>query len=122
MAETQLLSQQRGHDRRADRSWFNQTSRRSFEDVDVRKATVTDHHHPHAIVRALEQFDVRRQILGQQVVARQRHHGHFNVRVDSAGADARKVFQAGETPSTLQTPHVHGGITQHFAWRLTKRT
>ena len=43
---------------------------RAFLDVDIWKATVAYHYDAHAIVRALEKLDVRREILGHQVVVR----------------------------------------------------
>ena len=83
---------------------------------------MADHDHADAIVGALKQFDVRRQVLCQQVIMSKRHQWHFDVRVDRAGADAGKMFQTTETAGGLQAAHVHRRIAQDFARRSAERS
>src|SRR5438552_17636092 len=122
MLITQLLSQEVRNDARADRSWFDQSAGGSFLDIDVGKTAVAYHDNAHAIVSALKQFDIGGQVLRQQIIARKRHHRHFNVRIDGAGADAGKVFQTTDTAGALQFANVNRRVAEDFAGRTAKGT
>ena len=82
---------------------------------------MTHHHAAHAIVAALKEFDVRREILCDQIVVSQLNDRHLFVRIDFARADAGEMLQTTETSGALQTAHVNRCVTEHFAGRPSKR-
>src|SRR3989442_11234288 len=120
MLVTQFLSQEIRNDPRADRSRLDQSAGSSFLDIDVGKTAMAYHDDAHAIVRSLKEFDVRGQILRQQIIARKRDQRHFDVRIDGPGADAGKVFQTTDTTGALQSAHVNRRIAEDFAGRTAE--
>src|SRR3569832_830939 len=122
MLVAELLSQQLGHDVVIQRSRLEQAARDLFPDVDIGKATVTDHHATHAIVTSLKELDVRREILRDQIVVRESNHRHLFMRIDFARPDARKMFETAEQASALETAHVNSGVAEHFTRRASERS
>ena len=101
MLITQLFAQQFSNDGSVKRSRFQKATRGFLFDVDVGKATMANHYAAYAIVSTLKQLDVRREILCNQIVVRKSDDRHLFMRVDLAGSDSRKMFQAAKEPGTL---------------------
>ena len=79
MFVAEFLAQQLGDDVVVERCRLEQAAGYFLSDVDVWKAAVAHHHAAHAIVRALKEFDVRREILCNQIVVRKLHDRHLFV-------------------------------------------
>ena len=82
---------------------------------------MTHHHAANAIVAALKEFDVRSEILSDQIVVRELNDRHLFVRIDFTGADSGKMLETTEHPGALQAAHVNRCVTKHFARRPPKR-
>src|ERR1051326_4897555 len=82
---------------------------------------MTHHDATNAIVAALKQFDVRREVLCDEIVVRELDHRHLFVRIDLARADAGKMFETAETASALQAAQVDGRVAEYFAGRTAER-
>src|SRR6185503_2486894 len=120
MLITKFPAQQVRDDVAAERCRFQQATRNTLEDVDVREAAVTYHYATHAIVLALKKFNVGSEVLGHQVIMRQAHHRHLLMRVDFAGADTRKVFETTHNSGLLQPAQVDGSVAKHFTGRASE--
>ena len=76
---------------------------------------MTDHEGAHHVVFALEQFNVGREVLRDQIVVRELNDRHLVVRVNFACADAGKMFGAAEQSRALQAAQIDHRVAEHFA-------
>src|ERR1051325_3698874 len=89
--------------------------------VYVREAAVADHYGLDHVVFALEQLDVRREVLREQVVVREMYDGHLLMRVHLARADAGEVLRAPQESSPLKAAQVDHRVAEHLAGRAAER-
>ena len=81
---------------------------------------MADHYAANAIVFALEEFDVRCEVLRDQRIVGKADHRHLFVRIHFAGPDAGKMLETSDHPGFLQASQVDSCIPEHFAGRPAK--
>ena len=80
---------------------------------------MTDHHRTHAVILALEEFDVRREVLCDQIIMRETHDSQLVVRINFARSDARKMFETAQTACALKPAQIDHRVAQDFAGRAS---